>query len=153
VIIILSLDAPKSILETEKILKTLSSEQIYKKTKKTKKKQKKTKKTTWLGFFKNPGFLQPYGQVADSLRNGHLRDQLRQVRTNIKFLRHLVRGRRERNAQSKTLLRKLEVSNGLRQERLPKFVDKVEKIRQEFLLSHIYHVFKISVFSVADPDP
>ncbi len=88
------------------------------------------------------------------MRNGHLRDQLRQVRTNIKFLRHLVRGRRERNAQSKTLLRKLEVSNGLRQERLPKFVDKVEKIRQEFLLiSYLPCAFKMNVFSVADPDP
>jgi hypothetical protein len=86
--------------------------------------------------------------VADALRNGHLRDQLRQVRTNIKFLRHLVRGRRERNAQSKTLLRKLEVSNGLRQERLPKFVDKVEKIRQEFLLSLFCHVLSKYMSSV-----
>jgi hypothetical protein len=86
--------------------------------------------------------------VADALRNGHLRDQLRQVRTNIKFLRHLVRGRRERNAQSKTLLRKLEVSNSLRQERLPKFVDKVEKIRQEFLFSLTYHALSKYLSSV-----
>jgi hypothetical protein len=42
VIIIYSLDAPKSILETEKTLKTLSSGQIYQT--KTEKKQKKTKK-------------------------------------------------------------------------------------------------------------
>jgi hypothetical protein len=40
VIIILSLDAPKSTLETEKPLKTFSSGQIYKqKTKKNKKKK------------------------------------------------------------------------------------------------------------------
>ncbi len=52
VIIIKSLDAPKSVLETEKTLKTLSSGQIY--IKKTKK-NKKTKKTTGLGFcYKNP---------------------------------------------------------------------------------------------------
>jgi hypothetical protein len=51
------LDAPKSILETEKTLKTLSLGQIYKKTKKTKKK----KKTTGLVFYiKNPGFFQPW---------------------------------------------------------------------------------------------
>jgi hypothetical protein len=56
-----SLDAPKSILETEKTLKTpLSSGQIYKKKKKKKKtknpkKTKKPKKTHWAGFFKtNP---------------------------------------------------------------------------------------------------
>jgi hypothetical protein len=58
VIIILSLDAPKSILETEKTLKTLSSGQIFeKKTKKTKNKTKKTKKPTGLVFKKNMGFF------------------------------------------------------------------------------------------------
>jgi hypothetical protein len=54
VIIIQSLDAPKSILETEKTLKTLSSGQIYKKYRK-----KQTKK--WC-FFYNPGFCQPWEQ-------------------------------------------------------------------------------------------
>jgi hypothetical protein len=49
----LSLDAPKSILETEKTLKTLSSGQIpvYKnKPKNPKNKTKNTKKTHWAGF-------------------------------------------------------------------------------------------------------
>jgi hypothetical protein len=61
-----SLDAPKSILETEKTLRTLSSGQIYKKNQKTPKNQKKTKNQkkqqqnpTGLGFLKNPGFFQP----------------------------------------------------------------------------------------------
>jgi hypothetical protein len=59
------MDAPKSILETEKTLKTLSSGQIYKKNpknpkknpkppqknKKNHKKTKKPKKTHWAGFF------------------------------------------------------------------------------------------------------
>jgi hypothetical protein len=50
----LSLDVPKSILETEKILKTFSPGQIYKKNK------KKTKKNpTGLFFFLNSGFFQP----------------------------------------------------------------------------------------------
>jgi hypothetical protein len=56
-------DAPISILETEK---TLSSGRIYKKPKKTKKKPKKTKKNqkkhkkpTGLDFLKKPGFFQP----------------------------------------------------------------------------------------------
>jgi hypothetical protein len=44
-------DAPKSVLETEKTLKTLSSGQIYKKPQKPKKKQKTPKKTTGLVFF------------------------------------------------------------------------------------------------------
>jgi hypothetical protein len=44
VIIIYRLDAPKSILETEKTLKTLSSGQIYKKTKKNQKNPKKPQK-------------------------------------------------------------------------------------------------------------
>jgi hypothetical protein len=65
VIIIYSLDAPKSIRETEKNLKTLSSGQ--KKPKKTQKNpknpnktQKKPKKTHWAGFLKKkPGFFQP----------------------------------------------------------------------------------------------
>ncbi len=55
VIILYSLDAPKSVLETEKNLKTLSSGQIYKKTQKHKKKrtknQKNQKKPTGLVFF------------------------------------------------------------------------------------------------------
>jgi hypothetical protein len=47
------LDAPKSILETEKTLKTLSSGQIYKKNQNPKnpKKPKKPKKNHWAGFF------------------------------------------------------------------------------------------------------
>jgi hypothetical protein len=56
VIIILSLDATKSILETEKTLKTLSSGQIYKKTTKKPKKTKSPKNQ--LGWVKkNPGFF------------------------------------------------------------------------------------------------
>jgi hypothetical protein len=55
VIIIESHDAPKSILETEKTLKTFSSGQIYKKKQKT----IKTIKTHWAGFKKKPGFFQP----------------------------------------------------------------------------------------------
>jgi hypothetical protein len=46
----LSLDAPKSILETEKPLKTLSSGQIYQKNPKNPK-PKKNKKPTGLVFF------------------------------------------------------------------------------------------------------
>jgi hypothetical protein len=57
------LDAPKSILETEKTPKALSSGQIYKKIQKTQKKtQKNTKKPkpTGLGFKKKKtGFFQP----------------------------------------------------------------------------------------------
>jgi hypothetical protein len=59
-----SLDAPKSILEIEKTLETLSSGQIYKKKPKTPTKPKKPQKTTWLrlkkklGFFSNPGTRQ-----------------------------------------------------------------------------------------------
>jgi hypothetical protein len=44
----------KSILETEKTLKTPSSGQIYFK---KPKKNKKPKKPTGLGFFKKPGFF------------------------------------------------------------------------------------------------
>jgi hypothetical protein len=47
-----ALDAPKSILETEKTLKTLSSGQIYLKNKKQKKKHKKP-----LGWLKKTGFF------------------------------------------------------------------------------------------------
>jgi hypothetical protein len=43
--------APKSILETEKTLKTLSSGQIYKKNSKNPPKKQKPKKTTGLVFF------------------------------------------------------------------------------------------------------
>jgi hypothetical protein len=56
---------PKSILETEKTLKTLSSGQIYlknpinPKNPKTPKKPQKTKKNIGLGFLKNPGFSNP----------------------------------------------------------------------------------------------
>ncbi len=61
-----SLDAPKSILETGKTLKTLSSGQIYKiKTQKNKKptKPEKTKKKTLGWFFLNkPGFFPTLGQ-------------------------------------------------------------------------------------------
>jgi hypothetical protein len=46
VIIIKSLEAPKSILETEKTLKALSSEQINKI-----KNKKNPKKDPWAGFF------------------------------------------------------------------------------------------------------
>jgi hypothetical protein len=49
------MDAPKSILETEKTLKTLSSGQIYKK----KTPQKTQKNPLGWFFFKNPGFFQP----------------------------------------------------------------------------------------------
>jgi hypothetical protein len=45
------MDAPKSILETEKPLKTLSFGQIYKKNPKNPKKNKKKKKTHWAVFF------------------------------------------------------------------------------------------------------
>jgi hypothetical protein len=69
-------DAPKSILEAEKTLKTLSSRQIYfknskntKKTQKYKKNQKtpqktkkKPKKPTGLVFFFNRVFFQPWLQ-------------------------------------------------------------------------------------------
>jgi hypothetical protein len=48
----LSLDAPKSILETEKTLKTLSSRQIYIK---KPQKPKNPKKPTGLGLKKKPG--------------------------------------------------------------------------------------------------
>ncbi len=47
--ITLSLDAPKSILETEKTLKTLSSGQIYKKNQKTQETQKNP--LDWFFFF------------------------------------------------------------------------------------------------------
>jgi hypothetical protein len=50
-----SLDAPKSILETEKPLKTLSSGHKYIK---NPKKPKKTKKNHWAGFKKKPFFFQ-----------------------------------------------------------------------------------------------
>jgi hypothetical protein len=62
VIIILSLDAPKSIHETEKSPKIpLVWAKKPKKTKETQKTTKKTKtqKPTGLVFFKNPGFFQP----------------------------------------------------------------------------------------------
>jgi hypothetical protein len=52
---ILSLDAPKSILETERTLKTLSSGQTYQKTKKPPKNQKTQKK------LKNPPQKNPLG--------------------------------------------------------------------------------------------
>lgn len=68
-------------------------------------------------------------KTADAVRSGQLRDQLRQVRTKIKFLRHLVRTRRERNGQSAARLNKLDISNKKREERLPEYVNKVEKIR------------------------
>ncbi len=70
-IIIYRLDAPKSILETEKkTIENLSSGQIYKKKqknpKKNKKKTKKTQKNHWAGFFKKkPGFFQPCLQLCD----------------------------------------------------------------------------------------
>jgi hypothetical protein len=55
------MDAPKSILETEKILNNLSSVQIYKKNKKNKKKKKKKKNpkkpTGLVFFFFKPGFF------------------------------------------------------------------------------------------------
>jgi hypothetical protein len=51
------LDAPKSILESEKTLKPLSSGQISKKKKKIPKKNQK--KNHWAGFFFKPGFFQP----------------------------------------------------------------------------------------------
>jgi hypothetical protein len=55
VIKILSLDAPKSILETEKNPKnSLFWANMY-----LKKTQKNPKKTTGLFFFKNPGFFNP----------------------------------------------------------------------------------------------
>jgi hypothetical protein len=53
----LSLDAPKSILETEKTLKTLSSGQKLKKPKKNKKKQKNP--LGWFFYIKTPGFFKP----------------------------------------------------------------------------------------------
>jgi hypothetical protein len=66
VIIIWSLDAPKSIRETEKTLKTLSSGgKKNKKTKKTKKKKKK--KTHWAGFFFKPGFFPTLIEMARAL--------------------------------------------------------------------------------------
>jgi hypothetical protein len=51
-----ALDAPKCILETEKTLKTLYWENIFKKPRKT---PKKTKKPTGLGL-KKTGFFQPW---------------------------------------------------------------------------------------------
>ncbi len=65
-IIIYRLDAPKSIFETEKILKPSLLGKYIKKNKKKQKKTKnpkkfkKTQKTHWAGcFFLNPGFFQP----------------------------------------------------------------------------------------------
>jgi hypothetical protein len=63
VIIILSLDAPKSIRETEKYPKNplVWAKKLKKPKKKPKKSKKKTKKTHWAGFlkktrvFSNPG--------------------------------------------------------------------------------------------------
>jgi hypothetical protein len=83
VIIIKSLDAPKSILETEKTLITLSSGQIYKKTKKTKKTkkqktQKKQKKNTGLVFFLKPVFFQPCLQRQPDVFN-HVRQEFEVV--------------------------------------------------------------------------
>jgi hypothetical protein len=64
------LDAPKSILETEKTLKTLSSGQIYKKTKKTKKQKKQKKqKTHWTDFFKNRGFLNFFPTLLEGVQD------------------------------------------------------------------------------------
>jgi hypothetical protein len=65
-VIIICLDAPKSICETEKTLKTLSTGQKNpKKNQKTQKNQKKTKKTHWAGFFfLKPGFF-PTLQISD----------------------------------------------------------------------------------------
>jgi hypothetical protein len=60
VIIIKSLDAPKSILVTEKTLKTIFSGQKTPKNPKKTQKTQKNKKTHWAGFFyKKPGFFQP----------------------------------------------------------------------------------------------
>ena len=81
-------------------------------------------------------------KTADAVRSGQLRDQLRQVRTKIKFLRHLVRTRRERNGQSAARLNKLDISNKKREERLPEYVNKVDKIRDRrwcFIFGDFFH--------------
>jgi hypothetical protein len=69
----LRLDAPKSILETEKPQKTLSSGQIYKK-KQKKQKNKKTKKSppAWFFVFLT-GFFQPCLWRPPWLRAQHRR--------------------------------------------------------------------------------
>jgi hypothetical protein len=75
VILIQSLDAPKSILETKKNPKTLSSGQ--KKTQKTQKnpknpkKPKKNQKNHWAGFFlKKPGFFPTLADSGENMEMG-----------------------------------------------------------------------------------
>ncbi len=65
-IIIYSLDAPKSILETEKTIKTLSSRQIYLK------KTQKTLKNPLGWFFLKPEFFQPCLNAVDDPRFARL---------------------------------------------------------------------------------
>jgi hypothetical protein len=102
VIIILSLDAPKSILETEKTLKSLSSGPIYiyKKQKKTTKKQnnpkktKKPKKTHWAVFFLKPGFFQPCLQGQPDVFD-HVRQEFEVVQV-AQRVHRVVQGAKER---------------------------------------------------------
>jgi hypothetical protein len=68
VIIIYRLDARKSILETEKTLKTPSSMRIYKKNKKNPKNPKKNKKPHSAGLKKKTGFFQQWFWMLLRLR-------------------------------------------------------------------------------------
>jgi hypothetical protein len=64
-------DAPKSTLEAEKTLKTLSSGQIYKNKTKKPEKPQKTPKNHWAGFCKKKTvFFQPWLKVQ--IRNPDL---------------------------------------------------------------------------------
>jgi len=68
-------------------------------------------------------------KITETVTRRRLKEELRQMKTKIKHMRHLLKTRRERQEQARLSLDKLTSSNRKRVDRLPEYVNKVEKIR------------------------
>ena len=79
-------------------------------------------------------------KVQDTVEKKRLREEIKQMKTKLKHIKHLIRAKTERKVQTELNLQKLKSSNMKRIERLPEYVSKVEKMRvshEKFRNDHV----------------
>ena len=69
-----------------------------------------------------------------------MREEIKQMKTKLKHIKHLIRNKTEKVQQTELSLQKLKSSNMKRTEQLPVYVSKVEKMRvshEKFRSEHV----------------
>ncbi|XP_023344790.1 beclin 1-associated autophagy-related key regulator isoform X2 [Eurytemora carolleeae] len=79
-------------------------------------------------------------KIQDIIEKRRLREEIKQMKTKLKHIKHLIRNKTEKVQQTELSLQKLKSSNMKRTEQLPVYVSKVEKMRvshEKFRSEHV----------------